>query len=334
MEFRLLGPVEAVRDGRSLPLGGSKPRALLALLLVHANEVVSRERIIETLWPDRTASSAAHSLDVQVSRLRKALAPDERLVTQAAGYVLRVDREELDTARFERLVETAREANAAGEPEDARAAIQEALALWRGEALGEARYENFAQAEVDRLDDLRLLALEERVDAELALGRHDRLVAELESTVRKHPFRERARGQLMLALYRAGRQAEALRVYSETRRLFAEELGIEPGPELRQLEQAILQQDPRLDASRPAAATRKRRALIGAVALVAAGTLVAVVVGPRREVPKARAHVLTRTPPSWSRSGAETSSARASFAIPYASPTARAPCGASHRPVS
>ena len=278
MEFRLLGPVEAVRDGQSLPLGGSKPRALLALLLIHANEVVSRERIIEALWPDRAVSSAAHSLDVQVSRLRKALAPEGRVVTEARGYLLRVEREEIDVVRFERLLETARQANAAGAPRDAVGAIDEAAGLWRGDALGEFRYEDFAQAEVDRLDDLRLLALEERVDAKLALGRHDGLVAELESTVRKHPFRERSRGQLMLALYRAGRQAEALRVYGETRRQFAEELGIEPGPQLRELEQAILRQVPTLDAPRPAPATRKRQALLGAGALVVAGALVAVVV--------------------------------------------------------
>jgi DNA-binding SARP family transcriptional activator/ABC-type transport system substrate-binding protein len=260
-------------------LGGSKPRALLALLLIHANKVVPRERIIEALWPDRSPDSAAHSLDVQVSRLRKALAPEERLVTKAGGYLLQVDPDEIDVAPFERLLETARKANAAGVPRDAVRAIEEALGLWRGEALGELRYEDFAQAEVVRLDDLQLLALEERVDAELALGRHDGLVAELESTVRRHPFRERSRGQLMLALYRAGRQAEALRVYGETRRKFAEELGIEPGQQLRELEQAILRQDPALDAARPGAATRKRRALIGVGALVVAGALVAVVVG-------------------------------------------------------
>jgi DNA-binding SARP family transcriptional activator/ABC-type transport system substrate-binding protein/outer membrane protein assembly factor BamB len=279
MEFRLLGPVEAVRDGRSLLLGGGKQRALLALLLMHPNQVIARERLIEAVWPDRPPASADHSLDVQVSRLRKALAPEERIITQAGGYLVRADPGEIDVARFEGRLEAAKRANAAGRAGEALTAIDEALALWRGDVLGELRYEEFAQAEVNRLDELRLVAVEERIDAELALGRHDRLAAEIEAQVAKHQLRERLRGQLMLALYRSGRQAEALRVYADGRRRLVEELGLEPSQQLRDLEQAILRQDPALAAPRVPAAVRKRRALVGAGAFVLTGAVVAVVVG-------------------------------------------------------
>jgi len=279
MEFRLLGPVEAVRDGRSVPLGGAKPRALAALLVLHANEVVSRDRLIEALWADRAPGTAAHSLDVQVSRLRKAFEPDEILTTGGGGYVLEIDPDAIDVRRFERLLEEGRRANAAGKATEALEALEAALALWRGDVLGDLAYEEFARSEVERLEDLRLVAIEERIDAELALGHHDRLVPELESLAARHPLRERLRGQLMLALYRAGRQAEALRVYSDIRRRLVEELGIEPGQALRALEQAILRQDPALDVPRPAPETRRRRALVGAGALVLAGAAAAVAVG-------------------------------------------------------
>ena len=229
MEFRLLGPIEAVRDGRSLPLGGPKQRAVLALLLLHANEVVSRDRLIEALWADREPGTAGHSLDVQVSRLRKAFEPDEPLVTRAGGYALEVEPEQIDAHRFEGLLEDGRRANAAGKPADALAVLEDALALWRGEALGDLAYEEFARTEVERLGDLRLVAVEERIEAELALGHHDRLVPELEALTAKHPLRERLREQLMLALYRSGRQAEALRVYADARKRLVDELGLEPG---------------------------------------------------------------------------------------------------------
>jgi DNA-binding SARP family transcriptional activator/ABC-type transport system substrate-binding protein len=278
MEFRLLGPVEALRDGRPVPLGGAKPRALLALLLLHVNEVVSRDRLIDELWADRAPGTAGHTLDVQISRLRKALEPDGVLVTRSGGYVLELDAEQIDVHRFERLLEEGRRANAAGEQGEALQTLESALALWRGEALADLAYEDFARTESDRLNELRLLAVEERTDAELALGRHDTLVPQLESLTAQHPVRERLRGQLMLALYRSGRQAEALRVYTDARRRLVDELGIEPSHTLRELEQAILRQDPALDLPRRSARTRRRRALVGAGALVLAGAAVAAVV--------------------------------------------------------
>src|SRR5919197_6083462 len=278
MEFRLLGPVEALRDGRPIALGGAQPRALLAVLLLHANEVVSRDRLIDSLWPDRAPGTAAHSLDVQISRLRKAFEPEELLLTRSGGYVLEVDREQIDVHRFERLLGEGRKANAAGDPSEALGALEAALALWRGRALSDLAYEPFAQTEIERLEELRLVALEERIEAELALGRHDTAASELEALIAKHPNRERLRGQLMLALYRSGRQGEALRVYSDTRKLLVEELGIEPGQPLRELEQAILRQDPALDLPRRPLATRRRTALVGALALVLAGGVTAAAV--------------------------------------------------------
>jgi DNA-binding SARP family transcriptional activator/ABC-type transport system substrate-binding protein len=279
MEFRLLGPVEALRDGRPVALGGAKPRALLALLLLHANEVVSRDRLIDALWGDRSPGTAGHSLDVQVSRLRKAFEPDDLLLTRSGGYILEVEPEQIDVRRFELLLEEGRRANAAGKPAEAVEALGAALALWRGNALADLAYEEFARTEIERLEELRLVAIEERIDAELALGRHDTLIPELEALTAKHPLRERLRGQLMLALYRAGRQAEALRVYSDARRRLVDELGIEPSQQLRDLEQAILRQDPALALARPAAETQRRRALVGAGALVLAGAAAAVIVG-------------------------------------------------------
>jgi DNA-binding SARP family transcriptional activator/ABC-type transport system substrate-binding protein len=277
VEFRLLGPVEALRDGSSVALGGAKPKALLALLLLHANEVVSRDRLIDTLWGDREPGTAGHSLDVQVSRLRKALEPYELVLTRSGGYVLEVDREAIDAQRFERLLEEGRQANAADEPARALASLTAALALWRGPALADLAYEDFARTEVERLEELRLVATEERIDAELALGHHARLVPELEASSAKHPHRERVRGQLMLALYRSGRQAEALRVYGETRKRLVDELGIEPGQALKDLEQAILRQDPALDLPRPLVA-RRRRLVAAAAAVAAAGVAAAAVV--------------------------------------------------------
>jgi DNA-binding SARP family transcriptional activator/ABC-type transport system substrate-binding protein/streptogramin lyase len=274
MEFRLLGSLEVREGERVVHVGGAKQRALLAILLVHANEVVSRDRLIEELWGDRQPGSAGPSLDHQVSRLRKALEPAEILVTRSGGYVLEVDPEQIDTHRFERLLEESRRANAAGEPDKAASSLRKALALWRGDALADLAYESFARAEIERLEELRLTALEERIDADLELGRHRALVAELESLTAKHPLRERLRGQLMLALYRSGRQAEALRAYSDVRKRLVEELGLEPGQALQDLEQAILRHDPSLELA-PALAragqapSRKRRpALLTSLALV------------------------------------------------------------------
>jgi DNA-binding SARP family transcriptional activator len=244
MEFRILGPVEVVEHGRPLVLGGPRQRALLAVLLTRANEVVSTDRLIDDLWGAQAPNTAGNALQYHVSQLRKALAPTEAILTQEPGYLIRVGPDELDLLRFERLVEEARRA-----PSDVAASLlREALRLWRGSALADVAHEPFAQAEILRLEELRLAALERRVDADLALGRYGELVGELELLVREHPLHERLRGQLMLALYGSGRQADALDLYRQTRRLLIEELGVEPSPSLQELERAILRHDPGLTA--------------------------------------------------------------------------------------
>jgi DNA-binding SARP family transcriptional activator len=229
---------------RSLELGGAKQRSLLAILLLHANQVVSTDRLIDELWGAEPPATAAKGIQVIVSKLRKKLGGG-RLATQARGYVLRVDPTELDLARFERLVAEARGAA----PENAARKLRQALALWRGPALADLAYEPFAQAEIARLEELRLAALDQRIDADLAVGRHAELVGELEALVGQHPLRERLRCQLMLALYRSARQAEALDAYRAAGRELSEELGLEPSEELKQLQNAILQQDPALELS-------------------------------------------------------------------------------------
>jgi DNA-binding SARP family transcriptional activator len=245
VEFRILGRLEVVERGCELTLGGSRQRALLALLLTRANEVVSTDRLIDELWGAQAPSTAANTLQYHISRLRKTLAPSEAIVTQEPGYLIRIGPDELDLLRFERLVEEAQQAS----PDVAARLLRDALGLWRGPALADVAHESFAQAEILRLEELRLGALERRVEADLALGRHGELVDDIERLVREHPLRERLRGQLMLTLYRSGRQAEALGVYRETRHLLAGDLGIEPGPALQELEKAILRQDPELDSS-------------------------------------------------------------------------------------
>jgi DNA-binding SARP family transcriptional activator len=249
MEFRILGPLE-VADGDSVvPLGGAKQRALLAILLLSANRVVSSDRLIDELWGERSPDSARAALQVRVSQLRKALgATGAQLLTRAPGYVLRVDREQLDLQRFERLVGQADTAV----PSVAAARLREALALWRGPPLDDLSYESFAQPAIARLQELHITAIEKRIDADLALDRHSELVAELEGLVAEHPLRERIRGQLMLALYRCGRQAEALDAYRRVRAQLTAELGLEPGSELQALETAILNQDQSLAAPSPA----------------------------------------------------------------------------------
>ena len=250
MQFRLLGPLEVEDHGRTLVLGSAKQRALLAILLLHANEVVSRDRLIDELWGEQPPASAPHSLEVYVSRLRKTLQPDDGerlLLTQAGGYLLRLEPDQLDVTCFERLLEEGRRALAAGKYERASERLAEALALWRGSTLGDLAYEPFARPEIERLEEQRLAALEERIEAELALSRHASLVAELESLSNQHPLRERLHGQLMLALYRCGRQAEALENYMELRRHLRDGLGLDPSPALQRLEQAILRQDPALE---------------------------------------------------------------------------------------
>jgi len=247
MDFKLLGPLEVWDGGRPLSVGGTKQRALLAILLLHANEVVSRDLLIDELWGARPPARASHTLETYVSRLRKTLHPDRAgepvIVTRAPGYLLRVEHGQLDLHRFEQLLEEGRRALATHAPERAAAKLREALAVWRGRPLADLEFEDFARVEIDRLEELRLQAVEERIEAELALGRHEAAVPELETLVAQHPLRERLRGQLMLALYRSSRQAEALQVYRESRGYFVEELGLEPGPGLQAIERAILRQD-------------------------------------------------------------------------------------------
>ena len=242
MDFRLLGPLEVLERDRLIALGGGRQRSLLAVLLLHANEVVSNDRLIDALWGQTPPMTAAKTVQVYVSRLRKELG-EGRLVTRAPGYLLSLERSELDLGRFEQLLGEARKADPAGAAE----LLRGALALWRGPALADLAYEPFVQHEIARLEELRWAALEQRIDADLTCGRHGDLVGELEGLVAEHPLREHLRYQLMLALYRSSRQAEALDAYRTARRELAEELGLEPGEELKRLEQAILQHDPRLD---------------------------------------------------------------------------------------
>jgi DNA-binding SARP family transcriptional activator/streptogramin lyase len=242
MEFRVLGPLEVEEDGRVLKLGGGKQRALLALLLLHANEAVSRDRLIDELWSSRPPETASAAIQVYVSQLRKLLGRDA-IVTQPPGYLIRIQEGTLDLERFEASVARARGVP----PDEAAELLRHALALWRGSPLAELEG-SFARPERAQLDEQRLSALEQRIDADLELGRHTQLVPELEGLVREHPLREHLRGQLMLALYRCGRQAEALDVYRTGRRLLNEEVGLEPGEELRRLERSILMQDESLSA--------------------------------------------------------------------------------------
>jgi DNA-binding SARP family transcriptional activator len=249
MKFRILGPLEVEDDGRELALGGPKPRALLAVLLLHPNEVVPADRLIDELWSGDSGEGGAGALRVNVARLRKAL-PEGVLTTRSPGYSIRVAPDELDLHRFERLVDEGRGLLARGLAADASQRLREALSLWRGPALADFAYESFAQPAIARLDEIRLAATELRIEADLALGRHDELVGELEALVGEHPLRERLRGCLMTALYRSGRQAEALDAYQNARRALVDELGIEPSPGLQELERAILRQDPELVVAR------------------------------------------------------------------------------------
>jgi DNA-binding SARP family transcriptional activator len=256
MEFRILGPLEAWDGGREVSLGGPKPRALLAALLLRANEVVPADRLIDELWDERSPEDAAAALRVNVSRLRKAL-PQGVLTTRSPGYVIRVEPDALDLYRFELLVDEGRSLLARGVAADASERLHRALSLWRGPALADFAYESFAQTAIARLDEIRLATVELRIEADLALGRHAELVGELEALVADHPLRERLRGYLMTALYRSGRQPEALEAYQDVRRALVDGLGIEPSTSLQELERAILRQDPSLDLVRPPAAVRE-----------------------------------------------------------------------------
>jgi predicted ATPase/DNA-binding SARP family transcriptional activator len=250
VEFRILGPLQVLDAGRELTLGSPKERALLAILLLNAGEVVSRERLIDGIWGDSPPPTAGRALNVHVSQLRKSLARNgcDAIATRPRGYTLNVDREQLDAARFEQLVADARARVASGDVQAASSLLRQALALWGGPALAGVELESTAQNETRRLDDLRLAAQVERIDCDLSLGLHEEVIPELETLVAEHPLHERLRGQHMLALYRAGRQAAALASYQEARRTLTDELGLEPGVALQRLERAILNHDPALEA--------------------------------------------------------------------------------------
>jgi DNA-binding SARP family transcriptional activator len=269
IEFRILGPLEAVRAGRVLEIGAGKRRALLAVLLLHANEVVSSDRLIDDLWGERAPSTASKILQGYVSQLRKLLSDGAEptnggamlLVTRPPGYVLRLEEGQLDADRFASLAAEGRAALGTDAVQEAASVLREALALWRGPPLAEFAFDSFAQDEIARLDELCLATLEDRIDADLHLGRQDELVPELQTLVVRHPLRERLRGQLMIALYRSGRQADALQAYQLARAVLREELGLEPSRGLQEIEQAILRQDPELDVHTASTAASSEAAL-------------------------------------------------------------------------
>jgi DNA-binding SARP family transcriptional activator/tetratricopeptide (TPR) repeat protein len=245
MEVRLLGSLELAEDGLPVAVGGVRQRAVLALLVLHANQVVPAERLLVELWGEDAPPTAVNALQAAVSRLRRAL-PQGRLITRPVGYLFRAAPHEVDMERFEQQLASGREALARGAAADAAGMLRRALSLWRGPALADFRFDPFAQTEIARLEELRLDCMEERIEADLALGAAGELVGELQRLTAEQPLRERLRGQLMLALYRSDRQADALAVYRDLHNLFAEELGLEPAPALRELEAAILRQDPSL----------------------------------------------------------------------------------------
>jgi predicted ATPase/DNA-binding SARP family transcriptional activator len=256
VEFRILGSLEAVTGGKPADLGAPKQRALLAVLLADGGRVVPRERLVDALWGEDPPASAVQSLQVYVHGLRRALGAD-RIETAGAGYRVVVGEGELDLDRFEHALEHGRDAIQAGSAEEAAVELGEALALWRGPALADLPHEARTAAGAERMEELRLVALELRNDAELACGRHQALVAELDLLVAEHPYRERFLEQRALALYRGGRQKEALEACRDARRTLADELGLEPTAALRELERAILRQDPALEAPAPVAGAKR-----------------------------------------------------------------------------
>ena len=288
IEYRILGPVEVSADGRVVEIGGPRLRRLLAILLLRANEPVPRGILVQDLWGDQPPVGAQGSLEVYISRLRKALGSPV-LLTRPGAYCLRVSDGQLDAEQFERLVGQGRSELAAAAPGQASSSLRAALQLWRGPALGDLSGESFALVEAGRLEELRLGATEDRIEADLALSRHAHVTGELEALVAVHPLRERLHGQLMLALYRGGRQAEALSAYRTARQMMVRELGLELGPALQRLEGAILRQDPALDPPGAAAAPappspalagstarpRTRRTRLAAIAAAGAGVLAA-----------------------------------------------------------
>jgi YVTN family beta-propeller protein len=302
MEFRVLGSLEVVDHDGPVALGAPKQQALLAVLLLHRGEPVSSDRLIDEIWGEQPPASANKLVQGYVSNLRKLLG-DPRLVTQGRGYLLRVEPGETDVDRFEALVAQGRRALEDGDALTAGAVLREALAIWRGPALSDFTYQPFAQSEIARLEEARLAALEDRIDADLASGEHTRLVGELEALVREHPLRERVQGQLMLALYRSGRQADALETYHMARDRLIDELGLEPGRALRDLERAILAQDPALDPPSRSTTRRSpapgRRSLRGAALIAAGGALLlAAVVAVTVKLSESGASAVTVAPNS------------------------------------
>jgi DNA-binding SARP family transcriptional activator len=246
LAFGILGPLEVVDQERPVVLGGPKQRALLAILLLCRGEAVSSDRLIDQLWGERPPVTAAKTLQGYVSHLRKALG-DDVLLTRGGGYLLVAAPGQVDAERFDVMAADGRRALADGDAARARELLDGALGLWRGEPLADLAYEPFAQREIARLDEARLAALEDQIEADQMLG-HDRdVIGELEGLVALHPDRERLLGQLMLALYRCGRQTDALAAYRKGRDALDDELGLEPGPQLRALEQRILTHDPALE---------------------------------------------------------------------------------------
>ena len=252
MRLRILGPFHLEDGGQPITIGGARQRAVLADLVLHANEVVPSEQLLVELWGEDSPPGAANALQAAISRLRRVL-PEGRLITTGPGYMLRFFPAELDAAQFEQLTFEGRDALTAGAAAEAVQLLDQAMTLWRGQPLTDFRYEPFAQAEIARLEELQLACLEERNEARLALGLEGALTAELGRMVSDHPLRERLRGQLMLALYRSGRQAEALEAYQQFRSTLMEELGLEPSSALRELQAAILRHDPALAAGSAAA---------------------------------------------------------------------------------
>ena len=268
MEYRVLGPIEAAADGRTITIGAGKQRALLALLVMHANTAVSVDRIIEALWGAQPPASAVKVVQVLISQLRKVLSGGDgtsEIARVGGGYMLRVAAGRMDVDRFEQLLEAGRQRLAEGDPREAEQQLSDALALWRGGAYEDVAYEEFAREEIRRLEERRLAAMEERFEALLADGRHADAVADLEKMAAEHPLRERVLALWMLALYRCGRRAEALAAYDTARRRLADELGIEPGERLSRLHAAMLQTrtgDAPVDTLEPPTPRRRRAALL------------------------------------------------------------------------
>jgi DNA-binding SARP family transcriptional activator len=260
LEFRILGPLEVSAEGEPIVVGGRRQRALLAALLLRAGHVVSTDRLVHDLWGEQPPRAALAALHNAVAKLRGQLGA-EVLERRSPGYVLGIAREQIDAHLFESALGTARTAGA----EERAHLLTNALALWRGPPLAEFAFDDFAQAEIRRLEELRLVAVEERIEADLELGRHGELVGELEALVAENPLRESFRRQLMLALYRAGRQAEALEVYQDARTRFVDELGIEPGPELKRIQSDILRQEAGLALSSAATSSDEEGEIVKAL---------------------------------------------------------------------